>query len=115
MEKISMNDIIAFVKKAMNKNFKVEYSFGGISIYNNKKEIRIVRGYCNAEQTLIIITNNGKTHELEMFEEDVLKWKLLTIECKSYQNNKAIKDFNNFFDDEDSKPTTINDLDNEDD
>ena len=111
-----MNDIIAFVKKAMNKNLKVEYSFGGISIYNNKKEIRIVQVYsCDVKQTLIIVTNNGKTHDLEMSEEDVLKWKLLTIECKNYQNNMAVKDFNDFFDKEDLKPTTINDLDNEDD
>ena len=40
---------------------------------------------------------------------------MLEIECASYQNNMAIKEFNTFFDDEDSKPTTINDLDNEED
>lgn len=116
-KKIFVNDIIDFVHKAIQKNLRIESSFGYITIQNDKKDINFIIGHNDNKQQVLVIrtTNSGKTYELELTEEEILKWKLLKIECYNYQNDIAIKEFYTFFDDEDSKPTTINDLDNEDD
>ena len=115
-KKILMSDVINLVKESIKRKFRIECAFRSIIIYNKEKEIDIIQGHNNSKEVLVIRTTNlGKTEELELSEEDVLKWKLLEIECNNYQNDIAIKEFNNFFDDEDFKPTTINDLDSEDD
>lgn len=115
-KKILMNDVINLVKESIKRKFKIECFCRSITIYNKEKEINIIQGHNNNKEVLVIRTTNlGRTKELELSEEDVLKWKLLEIECDNHQNDIAIKEFNNFFDDEDSKPTTINDLDSEDD
>ena len=115
-KKILMSDVINLVKESIKRKFRIECAFRSITIYNKEKEIDIIQGHHNNKEVLVIRTTNlGKTKELELSKEDVLKWKLLEIECNNYQNDIAIKEFNTFFDDEDSRPTTINDLDNEDD
>lgn len=116
MEKILMNDVINLVKESIKRGFKIERSYRSITIYNKeKKEIDIIQGHYNDKEVLVIRTTNlGKTKGIELSEEDILKWKLLEIECDNYQNDIAIKDFNNFF--EDNKILKdINDLDNDDD
>ena len=111
-----MSDVINLVKESIKRKFRIECAFRSITIYNKEKEIDIIQGRHNDKEVLVIRTTNlGKTKELELSEEDVLKWKLLEIECKNYQNDIALKDFSSFFEEEDSRPTTINDLDSEDD
>jgi len=113
---ITMNDVIAFVRKAMKKKFEIENGYNCISVKYENKIIVFIRGYNCGKEVLVLRTNHsGKTHELEITEEDILKWKLLQMECDNYQNEIAIENFNNFFKEEEIKPTTINDLDNEDD
>ena len=46
---------------------------------------------------------------------DLALFKVEILKVKEYSENKVIEYFNNFFEEEDFKPTTINDLDNEDD
>ena len=115
MEKILMNDVINLVKESIKREFKIECSYRSITIYNKeKKEIDIIRGHHNDKEVLVIRTTNlGKTKEIELSEEDVLKWKLLEIECDNYQNNIALKDFSNFFEEDNNIPKDINDLDND--
>jgi len=116
-KKISMNDIIDLIKESIKRKLKIECNFRSITIYNKEKVINITRGFNGHEEVLVIKTANnfGKTKELELSEEDVLKWKLLEIECKNYQNDMALKDFSSFFEEDNNIPKDINDLDNEDD
>ena len=110
-----MNDIINIVRKSIERRFKIECGYGFISINNDNKKLDIILGNNCGNQVLVIrTTNNGRTNEIELCEKDLLEWKLLCIECNNYQNTVAIEDINKFLE-EDSRPTTINDLDNEED
>jgi hypothetical protein len=115
MEKILMNDVINLVKESIKRGFKIECSYRSITIYNKEeKEINIIHGRHNDKEVLVIRTINlGKTKEIELSEEDLLKWKLLEIECDNYQNDIALKDFNSFFEEDNNIPKDINDLDND--
>ena len=114
MEKILMNDVINLVKESIKREFKIECFYRSISIHNKEKVIDIIQGCNNNKEVLVIRTTNlGKTKEIELSEEDVLKWKLLEIECDNYQNNIALKDFSSFFEEDNNIPKDINDLDND--
>lgn len=116
MEKISMNDVIDLVKESIKRKLKIECGYRFITIHNKEKVIVITQGFNGHEEVLVIKTTNfGKTKELKLSEEDILKWKLLEIECNNYQNNIALKDFSSFFEEDNNIPKDINDLDNEDD
>ena len=116
MEKILMNDVINLVKESIKREFKIECSYRCITIHNKEKVIDIIQGCHNNKEVLVIRTTNfGKAKEIELSEEDVLKWKLLEIECNNYQNDIALKDFSNFFEEDKNKPKDINDLDNDED
>lgn len=116
---VTMNDIIAFIREAMNRNFKIDCDYyGGINVYDNEKVIYFKRKTTitgDKEEILEIVTTNCGKYTLELSEKDILEWKLLKIRCEEYQHDVAIKDFNNFFEEEENSPKTINDLDNEDD
>ena len=117
-KKISMNDIIDLVKESIKRKLKIECSFRSITIHNKEKVIYLTLGFDfsgNKDILVIKTTNFGKTKELELSEEDALKWKLLEIECNNYRNDMALKDFNSFFEEDNNIPKDINDLDNEDD
>ena len=117
---VTMNDIISIVRKSIERKFRIESGYGFINIDNGTIKLCFICGYkyYNHNKNVLSIrtSNNGKSPEIELSEEDMLRWKLLNIECNNYQNEVAINDINNFFSEEDdSKPTTINDLDSEDD
>ena len=114
MEKILMNDVINLVKESIKREFKIECSYRFITIYNKERKIDIIQGCNNGKEVLAVRTTNlGRTKEIELSEEDALKWKLLKIECDNYQNNIALKDFNKFFEEDNNIPININDLDND--
>lgn len=110
MEKIMMNDIIAFVNKAIKNNMYIDTDEEcSITIINNDKLINFLL----EEDYMLIKTDNGSISFYVDNKED-LQFKLLIENCIEYCEKKGFEDFNNFFK-EDSKPTDINDLDNEDD
>lgn len=113
---ITMDDIIAFIERAMKKKFEIESGYNCIEVSYENKTIEFIQGHnCDKEVLVLRTDHSGKTHELEITKEDILKWKLLQIECANYQNEIAIEAFNNFFDKEEARFKDINDLDNEDD
>ena len=115
MEKtIKFNDIIYFIDKAIAENLNIECSWFGIQIYNDDKFIRFMVGDDNDKKIITFTTNNyGQSKYIYPTEEELLYWELLKIKCEEYQHNKAVNELLNFFK-EDSKPTDINNLDDDD-
>ena len=116
-KKISMNDIIAFVEKAMKENldikvidyeenavirfYDVDNKWFGIDLSNN--------------ECITLKGSHDVSIEIKMSEMDIALFKVEILKMKKYSENKVMEYFNNFFEEEDFKPTTINDLDSEDD
>ena len=121
MEKISMNDIIAFIDKAMDKNHIVHANVSKnhyviISIYNDFNDhcslIQFRYLKCEDEESFVIDRRHSSDIEIEFTESDILKFELEALKVKEYSKNKLIDYFNDFFK-KDSKVIDINDLDNE--
>ncbi|MEE3343914.1 MAG: hypothetical protein VZS44_07490 [Bacilli bacterium] len=112
-----MNDIIAFVEKAMKENLDIkviDYVENAIirlyGIDNKCFGIDLINdGY------IILKGSHDVSIEIKMSEMDIALFKVEVLKMKKYSENKVIEYFNNFFEEEDFKPTTINDLDSEDD
>lgn len=115
MEKITMNDVIAFVKKAMQNNLKVRNClfYNGLEIMDTNLENKI---YIELVfDSLRITTKSGEFYINDLTEKDILQFKLIYEEVKSYQENSGIRDFKQFFKEDESRPSDINDLDDNDD
>lgn len=116
MEKITTNDVIAFIKKAMQNNLKIRnclFFNGALDIIDNNSENKI---YIELESdSLRITTKSGEFCINDLTEKDILQFKLICEEVKSYQENCGIKDFNQFFKEDESRLSDINDLDDNDD
>lgn len=115
MEKITMDDVIAFVKKAIQNNLKVRNClfYNGLEIIDANSENKI---YIELESdNLRITTKSGEFYVNDLTEKDILQFKLVYEEVKSYQENNGIKDFKQFFKEDESKLSDINDLDDNDD
>jgi len=119
---VTMNDIIAFIERAMKENFniqtfikdysKLEYS---IEIFNND-EYLVFRAYSDSNSNHIqIIKEYSNDVNIEISDIDIALFKVEVLKAQEYSKNKVIEYFNNFFEKDSSKLTTINDLDNEDD
>lgn len=121
---VMMNDVIAFIERAIKEDLNIEVEYcdhTGYKYYvvqisdNNRKCFRIE----------CIIKDNKITFELhqprlnsvvmEISEMELALFKVEVLKAREYSKNKTIEAFNNFFEKDSSKPTTINDLDNEDD
>ena len=115
MEKtIRFNAIVYFIDKAIAENLNIECTWFGIEIYNGDKCVEFILGHDNDKKFISFRTvNHGLSEYIYLTEEELLYWELLRVKCKKYQHDKAVTDFSNFFK-EDSKPTDINDLDNDD-
>lgn len=129
MEKITMNDVIAFIKKAMDLDFGMNYLS---SLFSDSFELTIfkeledktLRQYISwkyDDDKLLInlnggfITSNLIDYTIEVVDKkDILKWKFLIEEIKDYCVNKLENNFKNFFNELQSPVKDINDLDNED-
>ena len=125
-----MNDIIAFIEKAMKENLDIrtthrEWSSNFeeyvISIYNSNEELFVIQ-YLSTKENLnkkdnIIQISKGLLNwvDIEVSEMDIALFKVEVLKAQEYSKNKVIEAFNNFFEKDSSKLTTINDLDNEDD
>ena len=125
-----MNDIIAFIERAMKENFNIRTSHREwnsdfeeyvISIYNSNEELFVIQ-YLSTKENLnkkdnIIQISKGLLNwvDIEVSEMDIALFKVEVLKAEKYSKNKVIEAFNNFFEKDSSKLTTINDLDNEDD
>jgi hypothetical protein len=122
MEKNWIEEIKEFVRKAMNKGFRVR-AYNTLMGGNTKDyyEIRIFKGNSVIEFTikptkLCLDTSKGTAHfDLTLSKRDLLELDAMILSIEEYNEDMAISDFNNFFGEDNSKPTTIDDLDNEDD
>jgi hypothetical protein len=120
-----MNDVIAFIEKAMKENLDIETRIREPKEYN---QYLIYIGF-NKEKCVTIEVFSDKYNRryielrktaldpltIEISEMDVALFKVEFLKIQEYSKNKVIEYFNNFFDTDEAKPTTINDLDNEDD
>ena len=122
---VTMNDVIAFIEKAMKENLDIETRIRESKEYN---QYLIYIGFSKEKCVTIEVFSdkyNRRYIELrktaldpltiEISEMDVALFKVEFLKVQEYSKNKVIECFNNFFDIDEAKPTTINDLDNEDD
>ena len=125
---VTMNDIIAFIEKAIKENLNIRTTHREwgpnleeyvINIYNSNEELFVIQ-YLNMnpdknESTVQISKGLLDWVDIEVSEMDIALFKVEVLKAQEYSKNKVIESFNNFFEKDSSKPTTINDLDNEDD
>lgn len=126
---ITMNDIIAFIERAMKENLNIRTKhreWGSnleeyvIDIYNSNEELFVIQ-YLSTEKSLSKKDNSVQISkglldwvDIEVSEMDIALFKVEILKAEKYSKNKVIEAFDNFFDKDNSK-LTINDLDNEDD
>ena len=112
---ITFNDIVAFIKKAIDKKYAINsYSFGSSDTFNI--ENFNIEFLC--ESNLISIYDNNfsrKTINYNFTERDILDIKNLMLSVKEMNEEKLENKFYNFFNEDDNKPVDINDLDDEED
>jgi hypothetical protein len=123
MEKTNwIEEIKEFVRKAMNKGLKIVayHTLMGEDSRDYYK-IRVFKGNSVVEFTitptkLCLDTSKGIAYfDLTLSKRDLLELDAMILSIEEYNEDMAISDFNNFFGEDNSKPTTIDDLDNEDD
>ena len=121
---VTMNDIIAFIERAMKENFDIrtthrEWSSNFeeyiVNIYNSNEELFIIQ-YLSTEKDDTIQISRGVLDwvDIEVSEMDIALFKVEVLKAQEYSKNKVLESFNNFFD-KDNSITDINDLDSEDD
>ena len=118
--KITVEDVIAFIKKAMKENLKIEFLFFGLGIEitegNNTIKINPVLSFTPDKYECIYIQgNNGSVKVPIQNETDILKYKIVYNEIKEYIENKGVEDFYNFFNEDNSKLKNADDLDDDED
>ena len=113
MEKtIEFKDVVAFIRKAMDNGMRVKEDLFGVYVYKENDKNSYIKFLLG--DTIIIIKNTCGEYIIKISKKEHLEFEVLIEEIKQYQQQKVLKFFNNFFK-EDSKPTDINDLDDEDD
>ena len=125
---VTMNDIIAFIEKAMKENLDIrtthrEWSSNFeeyvINVYNSDEELFVIQylngGSSNKKNNNVIQISKSLLDwvDIEVSEMDIALFKVEILKAEKYSKNKVIEAFNNFFEKDNSKPTTINDLDND--
>ena len=109
---VTMNDVIAFVRKAMDNKFYVSTYYEGLHISTEGKKVIDIS--VRRDETMLVDTNFGRFFIKNLTEKELLQYNLLIEDVKSYMEQRGLEDFANFFKDEDKKVKDINDLDNED-
>ena len=123
----TMNDVLAFINKAIDNNYKLE-AYSGVSSDDcikifGENNIRVQFNLLSEEETLVVSVNdrdlyfNNSICINDLTDEEILSFKLITVKAKKYSDYLTKKYLNNFFrnDEGDTRPKDINDLDNEDD
>lgn len=118
---VTMNNILAFVKKAMNDDLNIStFKDETISYSTYIIEIKGENRYCEirlCDKNIIIISMPGlnNIYIKNIPEQDLLLFKLLFLEVKEYSNNKSLEYFNSFFKNEENKEVKVDDLDDDED
>ena len=124
---VTMNDIIAFIERAMKENLNIRTTHRNwgsnleeyvINIYNSNEDLFVIQ-YLNTDLNVkenAVQISKGLLDwvDIEVSDMDIALFKVEVLKAEKYSKNKVIEAFNNFFEKEDSK-LTINDLDSEDD
>ena len=126
---VTMNDIIAFIERAIKENLNIRTTHRNwgsnleeyvINIYNSNEDLFVIQYLSNNKESV-----NGKSNsiqiskglldwvDIEVSDMDIALFKVEVLKAEKYSKNKVIEAFNNFFEKDDSKPTTIDDLDND--
>ena len=114
MEKITMNDIITFVMKAMDKSMKVRRGARNwIRVYSDYNKV-IFEFLAYANNKIEIGTERGWCKTVSFSDKDIARWNVLCEEVGEYESDEAYSCFKNFFAEDENKITDINEL-NEDD
>lgn len=126
---VTMNDIIAFIERAMKENLNIRTThreWGSfeeyvIDIYNSNEDLFVIQYLSNKESpdkkinSIQISKGLLDWVDIEISEMDIALFKVEVFKAQEYSKNKVIEAFNSFFEEEENSPKTINDLDNEDD
>ena len=119
---VTMNDIVAFVEKAMRNNLNIEaYE----TQYNDGSQDNDIVIHLENDYFRFNLYTYGKTQYLTIYKDlnsfkipniselDIANFRLLVLKAKEYSENKVLESFNNFFSNEEKN--IINDLDDEND
>ena len=125
---VTMNDIIAFIERAMKENLNIRTThreWGSnleeyvINVYNSNEELFLIQ-YVNIEESpnkknSSVQISKGLLDwvDIEVSDMDIALFKVEVLKAEKYSKNKVIEAFNNFFEKDNSKPKTIDDLDND--
>lgn len=124
---VTMNDIIAFIERAMKENLDIKTTYREwnsleeyvIDIYNSNEDLFVIQ-YLNNKESLdeksnFIQISKGLLNwvDIEVSEMDIALFRVEVLKAEKYSKNKVIEAFNKFFEKDDSKSTTIDDLDND--
>ena len=113
-----MNDIIAFVKGAIKRDFRIEArsteACYWMNIYNSNNDYIEISYWKNGD--LYISTHKLNSYHISgLSEKDILDFQITFLEAKEYSKNKTLQFFDEFLGEEPSKKiTNINDLDDDD-
>lgn len=122
---MTMNDIIAFIERAMKENLEIrtihrewdsDFKEYTVNIYNSNEDSFVIQ-YLSAKKDNAIQISKGLLDwvDIEVSEMDIALFKVEVLKAQKYSKDKVIEAFNTFFDNKKDDPITINDLDNEDD
>ena len=128
-KKIKFKNVIDFITKAMDTNCDIYLYFytDGNNNISISKGVKNDLKYKNISwkkvnnKLFINLSSSGFVENISDYviviedRKDILIWESLIEDVIDYTHRKLEIEFNSFFKDEDSKPTTINDLDSEDD
>ena len=114
---ITFDEIIAFIKKAIDKKYDINsYSGGPSDIYFSIENFNIE--FLCGRNLIILYSSNSfprKTINYNFTERDILDIKNLILSVKEMNEEKLENIFYNFFKEDNNKPVDINDLDDEED
>ena len=104
-----------FIRKAMNEGLKIKKlklaNYFEFSIIKEESNITFI--FC--DNYIHINTPKGETKfPLDLTKRDILELDTIVLSIEEYNEDMAMMEFNNFFGDEDNKPTTIDNLDDDD-
>lgn len=113
--KITINSIINFVHKAMACNLPVFSRFGADFGFDIENEENMITFLIKTNKIEIFTENNGfVVVQNTLTGRDELDLKALELDIKDYNEKKALKTFNNFFSNTVDKPTSVDDLNDDD-
>lgn len=113
---ITFNEVIAFIKKAIDKKYNI-YSTKCTSSYShfNIEDFNIDFSFDENLISLYDLTPGRKNINHKFTERDILNIKSLELAIKEMNEERLENIFYNFFKEDDNKPADIYDLDDEED